>query len=169
MADRKNYTPEFKAMAVARARAGELQTDITKELGLTAGILSKWVNRTPAAKSKSAKETTRNGGKGNYTEGFKAKVLARVAKGESQADVTRALKLGNGVISYWQKVAAKKRGDAPAKANGAAHANIKDAIYFLKRAEKAALIRAKSTGKSPYEDDVGMNAAQALHALEGRL
>jgi transposase-like protein len=176
MSERKKYTLEFKAAAVARVEAGEKPVDIQKELGLSNSMVSKWARE---FKEHPAKWPKLNTGTSKYSPEVKAKAIARVRAGEKAAAVGRDMKLGNGMVSYWLKhdtaVAAGTingnghRTNGPGQAsNGNGNGAVLDAIVFLKKAKKAIHNRA-ARGEGGLEDPVALLSMLALQTLMGGL
>lgn len=176
MTTRKQYTPEFKAAAVARVEAGEKAVDVQKELGLSNSMVTKWARE--FKKRPSSRPKAKGGGKpGKYSPEIRAKALARVRAGESQSAVQRDMKVGKGMVSYWVRhdkgVSAGAVDPNGHRTNGATHNGngngaVLDAIVFLKKAKKA-IRHAAVARPDGLDDPVYLYALLALKVLQGEM
>lgn len=163
----KKWAPDTKAAAVARVDAGESQGVVAKDLGISSGMMSNWVSAAKGKKPKpnkmkrQAKVLRRT-----FSDKFRAQAVKLANKGKTYGQISKQIGVVPSVIANWHK---KSKSNGAEERKPAQAVNIKDALYFLKRAEKAVNARAAGGGESPFRDPVAMNAMQALLALEGRL
>lgn len=116
---RARYSTEYKLAAAARVAAGETQRQVADDLGITHSLLSNWCNGKGLSEGRwdtnNIRERERVMTGKVFDEAFKARAVARVLKGEKQADVARSLDTSDANISSWLSKHRKKHGGRPPK------------------------------------------------------
>jgi transposase-like protein len=125
---RREFTEEFKQIAVARAKKWKGQmTELAKQMDLHPTVLRRWVSGDLGNKSK-AKATKIKGvtrlpsGMRLYTDDFKRKAVERWNKGKETGEaISKDLKISSSMLSAWRRKISPETAGAARRSHHAKH------------------------------------------------